>query len=239
MIKILSIGNSFSQDSTALLQLLTDKIKVRNLYIGGCSLDMHAANIENDAAKYEFQENGEKMQNALVSIKEALTCDKWDYITVQQVSGRSGIFDSFYPYLDKLLEYIRKYSDAEIVLHETWSYETDSAHPDFAAYNSDREQMAQAIKETYERVAAKENLRIIRVGEAVQNLRAKPSFDYKNGGLSLNRDGFHLSLSYGRLLAASVWCKFFTGEIPQFFKRAELSQPMREVSEVLQVGLQY
>lgn len=233
--KILCIGNSFSQDSTALLQLLTDKITVRNLYIGGCSLDMHVANIENDAAKYELQENGEKMQNALVSIKEALISDKWDYITVQQVSGRSGVYDSFYPYLVELLDYVRKYSDAEIVLHETWSYEIGSGHPDFVTYNSDREQMAQAIKETYEKVSAKENLRIIRVGEAVQNLRAKPSFDYKNGGLSLNRDGFHLSLSYGRLLAASVWCKFFTGEIPQFFNNENLSQPMREVLEVLNI----
>lgn len=233
--KILSIGNSFSQDSTALLQLLTDKITARNLYIGGCSLDMHAANIENDAAKYELQENGEKMQNALVGVKEALMSDKWDYITVQQVSGRSGVYESFYPYLGELLDYVRKYSDAEIVLHETWSYEIGSGHPDFAIYNSDREQMARAIKETYEKVSAKENLRIIRVGEAVQNLRAKPSFDYKNGGLSLTRDGFHLSLSYGRLLAASVWCKFFTGEIPQYFNNENLSQPMREVLEVLNI----
>lgn len=233
--KILSIGNSFSQDSTALLQLLTDKITARNLYIGGCSLDMHAANIENDAAKYELQENGEKMQNALVGVKEALISDKWDYITVQQVSGRSGVYESFYPYLGELLDYVRKYSDAEIVLHETWSYEIGSGHPDFAVYNSDREQMAQAIKETYEKVSVKENLRIIRVGEAVQNLRAKPSFDYKNGGLSLTRDGFHLSLSYGRLLAASVWCKFFTGEIPQYFNNENLSQPMREVLEVLNI----
>lgn len=233
--KILSIGNSFSQDSTALLQLLTDKITARNLYIGGCSLDMHAANIENDAAKYELQENGEKMQNALVGVKEALISDKWDYITVQQVSGRSGVYESFYPYIGELLDYVRKYSDAEMVLHETWSYEIGSGHPDFAIYNSDREQMAQAIKETYEKVSAKENLRIIRVGEAVQNLRAKPSFDYKNGGLSLTRDGFHLSLSYGRLLAASVWCKFFTGEIPQYFNNENLSQPMREVLEVLNI----
>ena len=233
--KILSIGNSFSQDSTALLQLLTDKITARNLYIGGCSLDMHAANIENDAAKYELQENGEKMQNARVSIRESLTSDKWDYITVQQVSGRSGVYESFYPYLGELLDYVRKYSDAEIVLHETWSYEIGSGHPDFAIYNSDREQMAQAIKETYEKVFAKENLRIIRVGEAVRKLRAKPSFDYKNGGLSLTRDGFHLSLSYGRLLAASVWCKFFTGEIPQYFNNENLSQPMREVLEVLNI----
>lgn len=233
MIKILAIGNSFSQDSTALLQFLTDKITARNLYIGGCSLERHASNIKNDAAEYELQENGEKMQNALVSIKEALLSDKWDYITVQQVSGYSGIYDSFYPFLEELLQYVQKFSDAEIILHETWSYEIGSGHPQFPLYNGDREKMSASIKETYEEVALKENLRIIRVGEAVQALRNASSFDYENGGLSLNRDGFHLSLNYGRLLAAAVWCKFFTGEISQFFNRENLSLPLREMLEVL------
>lgn len=59
--------------------------------------------------------------------------------------------------------------------------------------------MSAAIKETYEKVALKENLKIIRVGEAVQALRNASSFDYENGGLSLNRDGFHLSLNYGQI----------------------------------------
>lgn len=61
--KILSIGNSFSQDSTALLQLLTDKITARNLYIGGCSLDMHAANDEEQTIynvywREKYEKNG-------------------------------------------------------------------------------------------------------------------------------------------------------------------------------------
>lgn len=231
--KVLSIGNSFSQDATALLELLNDQIVSRNLYIGGCSLERHAFNIENDNHEYELQENGEKMQNRLVSIKEALLSDKWDYITVQQVSGLSGIYPSFYPYLEELLQYIRKYSDAEIILHETWSYEIRSGHPDFIRYNNNREEMAKAIKETYEKVSKKENLRIIRVGEAIEKLRTMLSFDVHKGGLSLNRDGFHLSLSYGRLLAAAIWAKFFTSKIPPFFNNSNLSKPMKEVLEVL------
>lgn len=231
--KVLSIGNSFSQDATALLELLNNQIVSRNLYIGGCSLERHAFNIENDNHEYELQENGEKMQNRLVSIKEALLSDKWDYITVQQVSGLSGIYPSFYPYLEELLQYIRKYSDAEIILHETWSYEIGSGHPDFIRYNNNREEMAKAIKETYEKVSKKENLRIIRVGEAIEKLRTMLSFDVHKGGLSLNRDGFHLSLSYGRLLAAAIWAKFFTSIIPPFFNNSNLSKPMKEVLEVL------
>ena len=34
---------------------------------------------------------------------------------------------------------------------------------------------------------------------------------YKNGGLSLCRDGFHLSLDYGRFAAAATWLKTLTG----------------------------
>lgn len=39
-----------------------------------------------------------------------------------------------------------------------------------------------------------------------------PEFDYKNGGLSLCRDSFHLSEDYGRFLAGAVWFKKLTGK---------------------------
>ena len=52
-------------------------------------------------------------------------------------------------------------------------------------------------------------------GPVVQYLREnEPLFDYKNGGLSLNRDGFHLSWDYGRYAAAATWYKVLTGNVP-------------------------
>lgn len=231
--KILAIGNSFSQDATALLELLTDKLFVRNLYIGGCSLERHRDNAKNDAAVYEFQENGEKLRAAPIGIREALTSEKWDAVTLQQVSGKSGIVSSYEPYLSELLQYIRRYSDAEILLHETWSYETGSAHSDFAAYGRDSEKMADAVEEAYGTMAREHHLRLIPVGRAIREARHTPSFDPARGGLSVHRDGFHLSLNYGRLLAASVWCCFFTGEIPEIFGRENLSLPMADLARVL------
>ena len=51
--KILAIGNSFSQDATRYLQDIAasagENLFVRNLYIGGCSLEMHAKNITENA----------------------------------------------------------------------------------------------------------------------------------------------------------------------------------------------
>lgn len=69
--KILAIGNSFSQDATAKIESLTDEIYVRNLYIGGCSLERHIDNILCDCKNYEYQKNGVNSGD-LVSIDESI-----------------------------------------------------------------------------------------------------------------------------------------------------------------------
>ena len=50
MIKILAIGNSFSQDATHYLHQIAAAdhvdMKVVNLYIGGCPLTKHAENLK-------------------------------------------------------------------------------------------------------------------------------------------------------------------------------------------------
>ena len=228
MIKILAIGNSFSQDATALLQRASDDLYVRNLYIGGCSLERHCENIRKDKREYVYEEDGAAVQTDLVSIRQALSSDKWDYVTLQQSSGLSGIEESFYPHLSELVAYVKKFASAEIVLHRTWAYEIDSAHEDFVKYDRNQTEMWNAIKKTYDSVAARENMRIIDSGGVVQDLRSYRVFDYKHGGLSLTRDGFHLSFNYGRFVAAAVWCKFFTGEYPEIKSDSRAFQTIKE-----------
>ena len=223
MIKILAIGNSFSQDATAQIELLEPMLHVRNLYIGGCSLESHAVNILSGAEAYSYQHNGESAIPNNVSIKDAILSDKWDYITVQQRSGHSGLIDTYYPHLSVLTENVRKYSDAEIIFHRTWSYEKNSSHEDFALYNNDYKLMYEKIVEASATVCEKENLRMIDVGSLIHKLRNYEFFDVDKNGISIQRDGFHLSYNYGRLAAACVWIKFFTGNIPDFLKRDDLS----------------
>ena len=95
--KILVIGNSFGEDATHFLHdlALTRGIntKVVNLYIGGCSLERHWRNIENEAKDYEYQLNGRATGNK-VSIQDALAEEKWDYIVTQQSSHDSGWLDT-------------------------------------------------------------------------------------------------------------------------------------------------
>ena len=110
--KILSIGNSFSQDAQRYLHALAKKdgtyIKCVNLYIGGCSLRTHYLNMLENNRAYSFEFNGEST-GLKVSIAEALASDDWDYITLQQVSLLSFKIESFSPYIEELAKLCRKY----------------------------------------------------------------------------------------------------------------------------------
>ena len=53
MLRILAVGNSFSEDATyylhQILEIAGVENQVVNLYIGGCSLEKHWRNIEKNA----------------------------------------------------------------------------------------------------------------------------------------------------------------------------------------------
>ena len=221
-LKILCIGNSFSQDATRYLESVAaageKPVLARNLYIGGCSLERHADNLRHLAFEYEYQKDGEHLFTTIipnrrrgVSIRMALEMDSWDVITVQQVSGLSGVYESYFPYLSEILRVIRSFRPkAEIRLHSTWAYETDSTHTEFARYDCSQQTMYEAIQDVTGRISSEFGLPVLPTGKFIQTLRGLPPFDYPNGGLSLCRDGFHLN-EYGRYAAALIWYRALTG----------------------------
>ena len=239
-LKILSIGNSFSQDAHFWLNAISKnyrtKVKAYNLFIGGCSLERHAANLAMDKAKYTLEVNA--MPEKKISINAALKLeDEFDIITVQQVSQDAGLEETYEPFLTTLLEKIREAQpNAKIFFHETWAYDDDSNHGGFANYDRDRIKMFEAIKATSEKKASEHELGLIRVGEVVEALRSADVFatdksaevtyspyqhekikytEYDNDPNtrpSLTRDGFHLNLWYGRYAAALTWYATLTGE---------------------------
>lgn len=216
MIKILAVGNSFSQDATHYLHQIAaaDNVdmKVGNLYIGGCSLERHWNNIQNNAREYLYEENGYSTEEYL-SVQEALNREKWDYIVTQQVSHDSGIMETYFPYIERIRDYIKEQApQAEFLLQETWAYEIDSLHSKFGNYHQDQQEMYEKISETYKSVAEKIGVRLIPCGDAVQALRKKDPFRYADGGMSLCRDGFHMNVVYGRYLLAAVWYKTIVGK---------------------------
>lgn len=215
--KILSIGNSFSEDAQrwlhAIAQLHGVDIQCANLYIGGCSLETHWINEKDNNAFYDYQVNGNESQEK-VSISDALLREKWDIVTVQQVSNLSGIAETYEPYLSVILEKIKSVlPDAQLYLHRTWAYETDAEHPGFANYNNSQAEMYEKIESATKEIADKLNLKIIPTGNVIQYLRENADeFDYANGGISLCRDGYHLTYDIGRFAAAATWYVTLTGQ---------------------------
>ena len=90
MLKILAIGNSFSQDATANIELLCDELYVRNLCIGGCSLERHCHEAESGAANYSYQENGEQCVIGGRTLEWALKAEKWDALLAQMKENAPG-----------------------------------------------------------------------------------------------------------------------------------------------------
>ena len=124
--KILCIGNSFSQNATRYLHEIakadSEKLTVVNLFIGGCPLDRHFRNMLSEKAEYLFFFNGIDTGFKL-SIKDALLSREWDYITVQQASHKSPKYETYQPYLNELAAYVRKCAPkAKVLVHQTWAY---------------------------------------------------------------------------------------------------------------------
>ena len=73
--KILSIGNSFSTDVHRFLHRLAQinavEMKTVNLFIGGCDLETHWKNAEENNACYDLEINGNEATE-VVSIAQAL-----------------------------------------------------------------------------------------------------------------------------------------------------------------------
>jgi hypothetical protein len=209
MMKILAIGNSFSRDATHFLHqiAMADGIdtKVVNLYIGGCSLERHCQNIEQDSKVYLFERDG-KATEQYFSIKDALIEEAWDFIITQQASHVSGIEDTYYPFVIELFNYIRGYAPkAELLIHQTWAYEIDSTHDGFAYYHHNQKEMYDRLCSAYKNASDKLGVRMIPCGDVVQRLREREPFIYEKGGMTLCRDGFHMHYLYGRYLLASTW----------------------------------
>jgi hypothetical protein len=215
--KVLSIGNSFSQDAHKWLHKLAEKngyeIETANLYIGGCNLERHWNNYIENKADYSWELNGCRGERN-ISLNEALEIDSWDVVTIQQASPLSGRPQSYFPYLQNIASVVReKQPQAKIYFFQTWSYEIDIESKSFDAYNRDQMEMYRRILDTSEMASKVLEAPLIPVGRVIQKIReCLPEFDYRNGGMSLNRDGYHLSLDYGRFTAAATFFCKLTGE---------------------------
>lgn len=216
-LRILAIGNSFSRDAVEqnlheLAKADGDTAIIGNLFIGGCSLERHSGNIRDDKHDYVYRKigaDGKMKEKKNTSIAEALKDDQWDYVSLQQASPFSGMFEKYEPYLPGIIKYVKDNAPkkSKIILHQTWAYQQGSGHSGFKNYDRDQLKMYRAIVDANKRAAKLGKIKtVVPSGTAVQN--ARTSFI----GDNMNRDGFHLDLSHGRFTAACAWYETLFGK---------------------------
>lgn len=216
LIRVLAIGNSFSQDAVEqyLYELAAaqgDSLIIGNAYIGGCSIDRHYNNLLGDSALYEYRKvvSGVRSNQRHAILKNIIRDEQWDIISLQQASHYSGL-PKTYTNLAQLKRLVQSFTTnlhVQFVWHMTWAYADDFESKNFKTYDYSQRKMYSAIVNTMLNVLPGVGLqRIIPSGIAIQLAR------YRFGDI-LNRDGYHLSYTLGRYTAACTWCEFLTGKI--------------------------
>jgi len=221
-IKILAIGNSFSQDAMQWqYQILEDagysSVTLGNLVIGGSSLQKHWGQANGDPPIYEYYKNtnGSWQVRYSTSIEYGIINEDWDVITLQQASPDSGLPGTYNPehepWLDNLVNYINNKKTnptARLGWHMTWAYQQNCTYTYFSNYGNQQMTMYEAIlSAVQQKIVPHEAFDfIIPTGTAIQNMRTSYVGD------TLTRDGFHLSLYLGRYIAGMAWVKAVTGE---------------------------
>ncbi|VEU81211.1 DUF4886 domain-containing protein [Haploplasma axanthum] len=214
-LKVLAIGNSFSEDATRYLYDIAhdfgvEEIVIGNLYIGGASLELHASNIKNSSSSYTYwlNKDGEWKNMGSQSIKIALLLEDWDVVTVQQSSPDSGKADTYQPYLDEVIDFVKENANNDVTIfwHQTWAYQKDSGHTSFPDYDRDQLKMYNSIVEaTKEKIINNNKVySFIPSGTTVQNMRETKIGD------RLTSDGHHLNIT-GRFAAGLQWFRTITG----------------------------
>lgn len=202
--KILAIGNSYSSDATRYLYGIARaggvKMKVVNLYIGGCSLYRHYRNMLSADKAYSLELNGVS-SGFYVSLSEALLSDEWDVVTLQQCSHESTLADSYEPYLSRLAAFVREYAPkAKLYIHQTWAYENECARL-AKAHVETSEEMLRRLSENYLSAAERiDAAGIIPSGDAMYRYHMEVWPE-----ASVYRDTFHANLGVGRYLLGCVW----------------------------------
>ena len=206
---ILSIGNSFSQDAQRYLHRIAKAdgfdLNTFNLYMGGCPLSLHYRNMISEERAYMLEMNGEST-GFKVSLKDALLNRDWDVVTIQQVSSKSPYYETFQPYLDKIVEYVRLcVPKAKIAIHQTWAYEQDSHGLNVELGYNNHTDMFRDVKASYEKAAEEINADfVIPSGEVFQSL-------IESGIEKVHRDTFHASYGIGRYALGLLWYFILSG----------------------------
>lgn len=220
-LRILAVGNSFSDDGTEYLPGLLEAAGIHNvivarLYIGGCSLERHCKEYAEGLEEYIYYKstrNHWETVSKKATLLDGLKDEPWDIITMQETSGRTGLYETYEEWIPRLVDIIRKEAlnpHATIVWHETWAYASNSVHGMFKLYDNNQEKMYNGIVSCVRRASEEFSLPVIPSGDAIQiargtRLNNDNDVPATSKVYQITRDGYHLTRQFGRYIAACTW----------------------------------
>ena len=185
-VRLLTVGNSFSQNATRQLgSLVTNAGHVlihQPIVVGGASLELHwgrAAAFEKDATST----NG--LYSNKLSLKQMLSAQPWDFVTIQQASIKSHDATTYRPFAKQLHDYITQHAPkAEVLMHQTWAYRVDDPRFKVAAPKAGepktQAEMYQQLTRAYTTIAAELGIRRLPVGDAFYLADTDPKWGYQS-----------------------------------------------------------
>lgn len=217
-VKILFIGNSFSEDTSRYLYDIATSngknVVVAEAHIGGVGFADHMERINGNKADYRYvryDKTGRTTVNKR-TLGQLLRADDWDIVFMQQNSQNSGNHATFQPELNQLHHYVlsnvKNSTRVKVGLNGTWAYAT--TYRAFPSYAPNQLLMYDAITNAYKIELTKRSYDYyIPSGTAIQNARGSDVID--RYGKELTRDGIHLEESVGRYTAGLAAYKAIFG----------------------------
>ncbi len=214
-LKVLAIGNSFSEDSMKYLWDILNGAGIDStvgfLHIGSCSIDQHWELACSGEEKYEYHKKNspEPWKVVKSSLINGVTDEDWDAIVFYQNAFNFGFADT-YGNLENLLDFVEKNKtnkNAKFLWHLTWAYQGDFVDWRFEKYDNDQEKMYDShIDICKDFILPNKRFNgIIPTGTVIQGMRTSYLGD------TLTRDGYHLSYDIGRYAAALSWAVYLIG----------------------------
>ena len=183
-VRLLTVGNSFSQNATRQLgNLVTNAGHVlihQPIVVGGASLELHWGR----AAAFEKDATSTNGLYGKQSLKQHLVAQPWDFATIQQASIKSHDTTTYRPFAKQLHDYIKQHAPkTEVLMHQTWAYRVDDPRFSVAAPKAGepatQADMYRMLTSAYTTIAAELGIRRLPVGDAFYLADTDPKWGYQ------------------------------------------------------------
>ena len=219
-IKILAIGNSFTEDSTQYLSDIATasgsdllEFALYRLIVGGAEFSEWCTLIDANSTPQQLNRilGGVNMNIGSNNTIQEILAKDWDVVIIQQYSLKSTMYMAFQPYLTNIINRIRTYCvNNRVCIGYNMPWSNWSGTGEYAAtpnlmalyLRPHDENRWQAICDATQEMVYKSGIDfILPVGTAMQNAR-HTSLQTNH---QITRDGLHASFGVGRYVCACVW----------------------------------